>query len=167
MKIRNEYDLVCCRKPLVIPEGWDFTPCVNDKLIVVCSQGHFLAGDSMAKLDALQSATWLMALVGTLARQHFEEMMTRLQWPQVRRFHIISREMIIIMSIMKQAKLLALLPRSIITPWLENSFFAELNTCIHIPLDDIGFLNKRKDYSDSTNLLTNYMLDMFSCSVSC
>ncbi|WP_437891713.1 LysR family transcriptional regulator [Phytobacter sp. V91] len=154
----NEYDLICCRKPLVIPEGWIFTPCVRDELIVVSSRDHPLANGSDATLDALQAATWLMTPVGTLARIHFEEMVAKNNWVALKQFHIISREMIIIWSIMKQAKLLALLPRSIIKPWLESRVLVELDTSIIIPLEDIGFLRKQKDYSASTALLADYMM---------
>lgn len=155
----GEYDLVCCRKPLVIPEGWVFTPCVQDELIVVSSRMHPLASGGPATLEVLQSATWLMTPVGTLARQHFEEMVAQYQWSEVKQFHIISREMIIIWSIMKQAQLVALLPRSIIKPWLESLVLIELNTPISIPLAGIGFLRKEKDYTYSTALLSNYMID--------
>ena len=39
---RGEVDLVVCRQPAAVPEGWVFEPLLDDHYVIACAPGHAL-----------------------------------------------------------------------------------------------------------------------------
>jgi DNA-binding transcriptional LysR family regulator len=75
---RGEVDLVACRCPPVVPEGWRFTELLADRFVVVCSPRHPMAGQLNPQWEQLAQHAWLMPPIGTAARERFEELAVRL-----------------------------------------------------------------------------------------
>lgn len=138
----DAYDVVCCRSRPVAHDAWTFTPIVRDELVVVCATNHPYARRDRLSLADLEAATWLAMPVGSVARQHLEAFATGEGWATVNQCHVTSHEMMIIWPMLQQSDLLALIPRSNVSPWLEGGHLVALAAGIDIPLDAIGFMQR-------------------------
>ena len=78
---RGEVDLVACRQPAVLPQGWEFHALVDDCLAVVCAADHPLRSRRRLDWAALGHETWLIAPAGSLARERYDELVARLPKP--------------------------------------------------------------------------------------
>lgn len=158
----DEHDVVCCRQPSIVPSGWVFTPIARDELVVVCSTTHPHAMRRAVSLDDLERANWLTMPVGSVARQHFEALADQLGWQAISQCHVTSHDMMVIWPMLDAAAILALVPRSIVVPWLERALLVVLDTEIDIPLDTIGFLQRLDGQGSAARAFANTLLD---CSV--
>ena len=133
-------DIICTRQPEVIPKGWQFQACLEDQLIIVCGASHPLAAQVAIKPEALGQAKWLLNRVGSVARDHFETLSQRHDWPLSARclitMHIpeLSREMLLTQDY------LAIVPKSVALPWLASSEILELDLGMAAPLKQLGLV---------------------------
>jgi DNA-binding transcriptional LysR family regulator len=133
-------DIICARAPSTIPEGWYFEFCLEDYLVAVCGAPHPLAKSGKVPLDRLGEESWLQNRVGSVARNRFEEISAKENWPRSARcpltMHVpdLTREMLV------TGQYLAILPRSVALPWLNAGDVVELDTEINCDLPPLGFL---------------------------
>lgn len=133
-------DIVCTREPAVIPEGWSFERCLEDRLIVACGQSHPLAQKKEISGDDLGQATWLMNRVGSIARQRFEEVSVAGNWPHSSRCQLVMHIPSLTKEMLLTGNYLAILPKSVALPWLGAGEIIELDTDIGAPLSPLGYL---------------------------
>jgi DNA-binding transcriptional LysR family regulator len=140
--VEDSIDVVFTRKPPVLPEGWSFEACVADRLVVVCGRTHELAGNADITTEALGSSKWLLNRVGSVARERFEEIAIRHNWPQECRCQMIMHIPELTKEMLDTGKYLALLPRSVTRPWLGAGDVVELKSEVNIDLAPLGYLSK-------------------------
>jgi DNA-binding transcriptional LysR family regulator len=69
---RGEVDLVACRRPHVVPEGWGFRELQPDRFVVVCASDHPLAQGKRVRWSELSRQVWLLPPGGSPARERFD-----------------------------------------------------------------------------------------------
>ena len=138
--VEQTADIVCTREPPVIPEGWAFERCADDRLIAVCGRNHPLAAQPSISSEDLGKAKWLLNRVGSVARRRFEDVALERDWPQDCRCQMIMHIPELTKEMLTTGKYLAVLPRSVALPWLAAAEVVELQTEIDSPLPPLGFL---------------------------
>lgn len=154
----QEFDLVLCRRQLVVPEGWRFVPCVADRAVIVAGRRHPLAGRRAVAPAELGGARWLQNHVATLARHIFEDLCERHGWRDPQEVQIISRVPPLIWSMLKSGELLCLTPRSVVQPWVEDGALVELPFDVGQPLEPVGFYWKPEEAGPSTRLVAQALM---------
>jgi DNA-binding transcriptional LysR family regulator len=136
----DKADIVCTRQPPVTPEGWSFEQCMEDRMIVVCGRSHPLVTQNEITPEDLGQVKWLLNRVGSVARDRFEELSARHDWPQSARCQIVMHIPQLTKEMLQTGKYLAILPRSVAMPWLAEGEIHELRAGISAPLAPLGFL---------------------------
>ncbi len=150
-------DVICTREPPVIPEGWTFERCVEDKLIAVCGAAHPLAGKSSITIGDLGACKWLLNRVGSVARDRFEAFAHAHDWPQGARCQVIMHIPELTKEMLTTGKYLAILPRSVAVPWLDSGAVKKLNTEIDAPLRPLGFLWEAARAGSATSAFVTHL----------
>jgi len=74
---RGEVDLVACRRPPALPEGWGFRELLPDGFAAVCVPDHPLARCTQVSWDELSRQSWLLPPAGSAARERFDDLMAQ------------------------------------------------------------------------------------------
>ena len=138
--VEGKADIVCTREPNVVPKGWAFERCAEDGLIAVCGTSHRLAGRKDISGEELGQEKWLLNRVGSVARDRFEELAAKYNWPLSARCQVIMHIPELTIDMLGTGKYLAVVPRSVALPWLRSNRAAELTSEINAPLGPLGFL---------------------------
>ncbi len=138
--VDGSIDIVCTRKPEVIPGGWVFEHCLGDALVAACGSQHEFAGKSNISLGQLGEAKWLMNRVGSVARDRFETIAQANDWPQSCRCAVVMHIPQLTREMLVTGKYLAILPRSVALPWLASGDITELQTEITVELSPLGLM---------------------------
>jgi DNA-binding transcriptional LysR family regulator len=154
-----DLDLICCREPAVIPEGWTFARCLDDELVVVCDAGHPLTGRGPVSLDDLARARWLPNAVSSLPRRRFEAFMAETGWPEPESLPVQTRSPMLTWSLLRANRLLTLVPRSVFRPWLGRGFLVALDTALTTPLAPIGHLWRPENAGRATRTFAAFLKD--------
>lgn len=150
-------DIVCSRRPPVIPEGWSFETCLEDRLVVVSGQAHPLVGQDEVTPEDLGAAKWLLNRVGSVARDRFEELSARHSWPQSARCQIVMHIPQLTKEMLLTGQYLAILPRSVALPWLAAGDIHELRAGISAPLAPLGFLWRKERAGSATSAFAAHL----------
>lgn len=116
---RGEVDLVACRRPQVIPEGWAFHVLREDNLCVVAHASHRLARRQRLKWGDVQAETWLLSPAGSIAREAFDALSTVFT-TQARTYQVVTRVAAVLCDLMRREQLLSLLPYSFVRHFVER-----------------------------------------------
>lgn len=154
-----DLDVICCREPAVIPEGWTFARCLDDELVVICDAGHPLAGKDKVTLDDLSGVAWLPNVVSSLPRRRFEAFMAETGWPEPPSQPVQTRSPMLTWSLLRTNGLVTLVPRSVFRPWLARGFLAALDTPLTTPLAPIGHLWRPEAAGRATRLFAAFLKD--------
>lgn len=130
---RGEVDLVACRRPPIVPEGWTFLALREDHLVVVCDAEHPLARARRIDWARLGGHAWLLPGAGTTARERFDALAGRLDAP-VRTYPLVTRAVAAMVWMLRQQHLLTLLPVSVVRHLVDAG---ELKV---LPVNDAGVL---------------------------
>ncbi|KQI67457.1 hypothetical protein AN189_15040 [Loktanella sp. 3ANDIMAR09] len=144
------FDIICTRKPHVVSEGWQFTACMADGLTVVGHSSHPLAGKPSVSPADLGQATWLSHRVGSIARDRLEDAARRFDWPSLNLCRINTHIPELTHDLLADGTRLALMPRSVVLPWLRTGALVALDTELTQPLASLGCLWKPDDCSKAT-----------------
>ena len=158
--IEDEYDVICCRPREAVPDGWVFTSCIEDELVVVCGTSHTLARQKLVKLTDLGRFTWVQNHISTIARREFDALAARARWKDIREVQIMSRATLPILTMLKSGEHLALVPRSVVAPWLTSGDLVEVPAQLGLKLSPIGYYWKAHASSPASNVLTRAMLSI-------
>jgi DNA-binding transcriptional LysR family regulator len=133
-------DMLCLRKPEIIPETWQFEDCRSDDLVVICGAQHPLAKRKTASRKTLVQYRWLLTRRGSEARTRFEEIAEDLSIPAKNRCGIVTHVQMLTLELLTYQDHLVLLPRSVVEPWLRKGDVVELSSPATTPMANLGFL---------------------------
>jgi DNA-binding transcriptional LysR family regulator len=153
---RQEADLVACRRPSVIPEGWQFLPLLNDEVVIVCSADHPLARSRRFDEAALAAQLWVMLPSGMAARERFDEFVSKL--PVMPRTHpLITRNGTLLVRVLQQRKALTMLPLSFVRDFVEQGQLAVVKVGDAHPILPMGLLHQQAGMGEATAELFNFL----------
>nr|WP_321456089.1 LysR family transcriptional regulator [uncultured Cohaesibacter sp.] len=151
----GEYDLICCLKKEVLPEGWDFYPCINDKLVAVCSaQSRLGQSGDFASRD-FGKETWLPNHARTASRRGFDYLRNQNNWDNVKTVNLTSRSISLTLAMLHARELVTVLPRSIVKRGLQDGSLVELPLEIGISHWQLGIHWQPSSTSPATWMLLN------------
>lgn len=161
MVARGEVDLVACRRPPVVPEGWRFVPLLEDRYAVLCRAGHALARARRVSGDDLAACTWLLSPSGTAARERFDELTAAL--PRPPRLHtVVTRSPTTTWWLLRHDDVLAFLPLSSVRPLIDDGELREVDVLPSSPMEPLGLLRPAGASSEAAELLGAYLQDCFA-----
>lgn len=132
-------DLIFCRQPPVVPQGWRFTACVEDRFVFVCGPRHPLARRRRIALRDLAQARWLPNMVATAARSRFEALVQEHGW-QPQTCQVVTRISTLTWALLDAQPLVTLVPLSVVQPWVRSRHLVVLPVRESLPFDPIGVL---------------------------
>lgn len=150
-------DIVCARRPSIIPEGWQFTQCLEDKLVVCCGKTHALAQISEPSIEQLSTCKWLMNRVGSISRSRFEEISEAHDWPHSSRCQIIMHIPDLTREMLLTGEYLAIMPQSVALPWLASGQIKQMKTVVDAHLAPLGYLCRRSGIGQATTAFANHL----------
>ncbi len=125
---RDEYDLFICRNPDTLPEGWQFTPLLDDDHAIIAAPDHPLVGRSDVTLADLHAQTWQHPPAGIPADAILARLFADL--PPPRMGGIATRSRTLNRAIITDMRLLSLAPVSIFQAEIRAGTLA----CVTYPL---------------------------------
>lgn len=153
---RGEVDLVACRRPLVVPQTWQFVPLVDDEVVVVCAAGHPLARRRRVDDAELAQQLWVIAPAGAVTRERFDEFATGLA--QMPRSHpLVTRNLTLLVHLMQQRKALSMLPLSFVRHLIEGRELARVKTREALPMPPLGLLQPTVAMNDAATRLSSFL----------
>lgn len=132
-------DLVVCRQPVVVPQGWRFEACQDDHFVVACGLRHPLARRKRLALADLANTTWLPNALGSAARDRYEQLLQQHGWP-ARTSPVVTRTPALTWTLLDTQDLLALVPYSVVRPWVERGQLKVLPVSLDLPFEPLGLL---------------------------
>lgn len=150
-------DLVVCRQPAVVPQGWRFEPCQDDRFVVVCGLQHPLARRKRLTLADLEHATWLPNAMGSVARDRYEQLLQQQGWAP-RTCQIVTRISTLTWTLLETQPLLALVPFSVVRPWVERSQLKVLPVALDLPFEPLGVLRPTEGLGPAGAQLAGYII---------
>jgi DNA-binding transcriptional LysR family regulator len=150
-------DLVFCRQPVVVPQGWRFAPCRADRFVVACGLQHPLARRKRLALADLEHATWLPNAMGSAARDRFEQLLHQQGWAP-RTCQIVTRISALSWTLLDTQPLLALVPYSVVRPWVERGQLKVLAVPLDMPFDPLGLLRPVDGLGPAGECLANHVI---------
>jgi DNA-binding transcriptional LysR family regulator len=153
---RGEVDLVVCRRPPVLPEGWEFHPLRDDRYVVLCQADHPLARVRSLKWADIGKATWLLLPVGVAARQCFDDIASNFPQPPST-YPVITRSLNMLWRLLRQRPLLAVLPLNLARPLLDEGVLVELRVGDAVHIEPIGILQPRAGMGEAAIRLGAYL----------
>ncbi|QBM27071.1 LysR family transcriptional regulator [Hydrogenophaga pseudoflava] len=151
-------DLVFCRQPAVVPQGWRFAPCQDDRFVVACGLQHPLARRKRLALADLEHATWLPNAMGSAARDRYEQLLQQQGWTP-RTCQIVTRISPLTWTLLDTRPLLALVPFSVLRPWVERGQLKVLPLPLDLPFEPLGVLRPAEGLGPAGERLVAYVLE--------
>lgn len=132
-------DIVVCRAPPVLPQGWAFEPCLDDRFVVACGLGHPLARRRRVALSDLHGAAWLPNVAGSAALERQDLLLSQIE-PLPRLCPVVTRISALTWVLLDRQPVLAVVPYSVVRPWVERSQLAVLPLALPLPFTPLGML---------------------------
>ena len=154
---RGEVDLVACRKPPVVPAGWEFHPLLEDRFAIVCRAGNPLARARALAWAELARETWLLLPVSVAARSRFDEL-AACQFPQpARTYPVVTRSLTMVWWLLRNRDLLALLPLNLVRPLLDAGELVELAIGETVAMEPLGVLQPQGQLGEAAARLSAFL----------
>ena len=153
---RGEVDLVVCRRPRVLPEGWEFHPLRDDRYVILCRADHPLAGARSLKWLDVAKATWLVLPAGVAARQRFDELLRNFPHPP-QTYPVVTRSLNMLWRLLRHRPLLALIPLNLARPLLDEGELVELRVGDAVHIEPIGILQPKAGMGDAAIRLGEFL----------
>lgn len=158
---RGEVDVVACRRPPVMPEGWTFVPLVADRFAVLCRPGHPLAGRRDVSWAALAGQTWVVSPVGVPGRESFDALAAAFPHPP-HTYPVITRSIVMIRWLLRSEDVLAYLPFTFVRPLIEAGEMAEVEVRPRVEIEPLGLLRPDAGLSEAAEKLTAFLQAQFA-----
>ena len=166
---RAEVDLVVCRRPGAMPQGWEFHALREDRFAVVCGADHPLLTNppsfgtsTVADLpaeqawSALAAHRWLLLPAGVAARGHFDALCERFgRTPPI--YPVSTRSLPLMGWLLRHQPLLALLPLNLARPWLATGELRELPLADMAAIEPIGILQPQSGMGEAASALSDFL----------
>jgi DNA-binding transcriptional LysR family regulator len=153
---RGEVDLVVCRRPAVLPEGWEFHPLRADRYAILCRADHPLARRRSLKWADIAKATWLVLPVSVAARQRFDELARNFPEPPST-YPVVTRSLNMVWRLMRHRPLLAFLPMNLARPLLDEGELLELRVGEVVHIEPIGVLQPIAGMGEAATRLGEFL----------
>ncbi|WP_192456827.1 LysR family transcriptional regulator [Musicola keenii] len=158
---RQEVDLVIGRLPRKMPDGWYFSALRPDRLIVVASAQHRLAGREVGWSE-LAEETWVLAPAGSLVREKMDEISRYFPWP-LSAYPLVTRSISLFKTLLVQHDLVALLPLSFISHAIAAGEFCELKIPLVFDVAPMGYMLPDDNGRDAARKLADFLSRRFAC----
>lgn len=155
--VRSEIDLVVCRQPAVVPEGWVFEPLLEDCFVIACAPGHPLLRRRPVSWALLGRQTWLLAPAETAARRRFEEMAQHFERTPATH-PLVTRVFSATLATLQQAGVLSLLPQTFLHHPVRAGLLATVQPPTPLPMDPIGLMRPNTALGDAAQVLHQFLL---------
>lgn len=157
----REVDLAVLRRPPVLPEGWEFEPLVEDRLIVVAGRQHPLAGQQTpVALDQLRLHQWLALPVDSTGREAFDRLFATGAQPALCR--ATGRAPAMVWAMLTSLDLLAIAPATLLEQFLASGILVEVPTEIALPLAPVGVLLPVEGRGAAAERFAAFMREQFA-----
>ena len=154
---RGEVDLVVCRKPPAIPEGWQFHALREDRFVIVARAGHALVGGAPVQPTDLAQQTWLLLPAGVAGRWRFDAL-AEAHFPHPPPIYpVVTRALPMLWSLLRSRDLLALLPVNLVQPLLDTGELVVLPFGEPGPIDPIGVLQPASGMGAASQALAQFL----------
>lgn len=151
-------DIICCRQPAQLPQGWRFLPCVPDRFVVVCGNQHPLRRKRLVRLQDLRDVTWLPNVLASAAHRRQEALLAQLGWdPQS--CGILTRISSLTWTLLDSAPLVTLVPLGVVSPWVERGLLHVLPLELDMPFEPTGLLVPETAPSTACETMVRHVLD--------
>lgn len=155
---RGEVDLLACRRPVAVPEGWAFDAMGDDEIVVVARPGHQLHRRRRADWGVLSQALWLLPPAETLARLRFDAMVQQHFGAPPRSHPLVTRNFALTLKVIQAQPVLALLPMSFARNLLIDGQIAQVPTPDALPLAPLGLLRPDPIVAPAVRSLIDFLL---------
>ncbi|MCA0940090.1 LysR family transcriptional regulator [Salipiger pacificus] len=153
----GEIDLLCCRTPEVLPDGWSFVPCRGDAMVVIAATTHPLAHKAQVTSEELAQALWLPNHISTVARHEFERLAREHGFENAPQARVVSRQMALSWMMLREGTMVTMMPRSVALPWIVTGQIAVLRTAIDAPLPPLGLVWDPARAQRATRLFVDFI----------
>lgn len=153
---RGEVDLVACRRPPVVPQGWLFQPLIDDRLAVLCRAAHPLASAIRAKWKDLHRWTWLLAPTGTSVRKRFDDLATAFPHPP-RAHTVVTRSPTTLSWLLLREDLLAFVPLQSMRPLIDAGSVCEVDVRPASAIEPLGLLRPEGAMTEAAQALADFL----------
>lgn len=157
---RGEVDLVACRRPAVVPEGWQFQALLEDSFVVACAADHPLAKARRVDWAELASETWLLPPAGSLARTQFDELASRFaQMPPT--YPLVTRTLTAMWWLLRHRGVLGFVPLGFVRHLVDARELAVVPVSEAIPMEPLGLLQPATGSAEAATRLCVFLRDFF------
>jgi DNA-binding transcriptional LysR family regulator len=153
---RRDADLVLCRCPSILPEGWTFSPLFEDRFVVVSGSHHPMAERTRLRFDDLQSELWLPLPISTASQTLFEEL-TRRWDPPAKTCRIITRAASLSWSLLETTNMVSLVPHSVVRQLVEAGHYKILDLHADFPFGTIGVMRLEDETGSAALQLADFL----------
>lgn len=162
----GEVDLVACRRPPNLPEGWVFEPLVEDDLVVMCGPSHPLAQATLGRQRPmrwieLDGQTWLQAPAGSIARIRLDELAAGFE-RGLTPFPLVTRIPAVLDATLRRHPVLALLPRSYLRHQVDAGELVMLPLRDSLPINPLGLMVPAVGRSEASECLLIHVRAQFA-----
>jgi DNA-binding transcriptional LysR family regulator len=136
---RGDIDAAACRRPAVLPTGWQFHVLLDDELVVVASPLHPLASRRRLAVSQLADQYWAVPPAPSLASQALDALVAEQGWtPRVA--PIVTRELALTWALLRAPRTVALVPASVVCLLMEARQLVKLQVERRWPIEPLGLL---------------------------
>ena len=148
-------DILLCREPEFILEGWQFVPLVMDDHKLICAASHTLAERKGLTKKDLAGCLWMSPPQGVPALAVFERLMMQLEAPRI--CQIETRSSVIIRETVRRNGAIALAPLSIFHADVSAGTLVALDHDLEAQIDPVGMLVRKTSGSQAASRLARYL----------
>jgi DNA-binding transcriptional LysR family regulator len=135
----GDIDAAACRRPAVLPAGWQFHALLDDELVVVATPSHPLAGRRRLAVSQLADQHWAVPPAPSLACDALDALVAEQGWtPRIA--PIVTRELALTWALLRAPRTLALVPASVVRLLLEARQLVRLPLERRWPIEPLGLL---------------------------
>ncbi len=148
-------DVLLCRAPEFILEGWKFVPLVRDEHVLMVAPSHPLAGRHSLTLADMSGCLWLTPPRGVPALEVFERLMAELDDPVLCRIE--TRSSVIMRETVRHTGAVVLAPLSVFHADVAAGTLAVLDLDVDSRIAPVGMLVRTETTSAATAQLARYL----------
>lgn len=157
---RGEVDLVLCRRPGLVPVGWEFCELLADEFKVFCSPCHRLLRRKRVSLSDLMKQRWLPGHAGAASRAWLERL-ARDAGQELQICELLTLLPTTNWSLLRRSELLMLAPASVFQPYLSAGELATIALPQPLPFDPLGMMLRTEAPGEATRRLASFLQDRF------
>jgi DNA-binding transcriptional LysR family regulator len=153
---RGEVDLALVRQPAVTPVGFEFRALQADRFAVVCRPAHPLARRRRFNWPQLTRATWLPQAAGSAARETLDGLLAELD-AQPKMVQVLTRVSVLTLALVEAMDVLALVPLSVVRPWVDKGQLVVLDVQPAPPFRPLGVVLPAERASQAAGALVAFL----------